>query len=57
MRISTSIDVKDYERVMVFNNRKDFEEAVKENECLTPLMGEEPFDKENFPQVFIAGWK
>lgn len=51
MRMSTSIDVKDYERIMVFNNREDFEEAVKENECLIPLI------KEQFPQVLIAGWK
>lgn len=57
MKVSLSVNVENYERIMIFNNEKDFKEAVKNNDCLVPLVGERPSDREQFPLVFIAGWK
>ena len=56
-KISMSVVVDQFDRILIFNNEQDFKEAVEGHEHVTPLVGERPSDREQFPQVFIAGWK
>lgn len=55
-RYSESLIVDKYERIIVFNNKKDFEDAISGHDFFIPLIGNRPTDEEQFPGVFIAGW-
>ena len=52
---SLGIPAGGYSMIIVFNDEETFRQALKENSHLKPLMGVENYEKENFPEIFIAG--
>jgi len=55
MNKSIGIPTKGYSMIIVFNDEDTFRQSLKENSHLKPLMGVEAYEKENFPEIFIAG--